>query len=176
MTGFATGPRRFMFAAPITRHRFPFFLSAFLLAASSAHAADAAAKPAKAASSPAARTRLLTPAELRDCRAQESRVLALTDEARTEKAGIEGEKAEIGRLGTSLAEEVATLDKTSAEAVDGYNAKVEARDKRIDDYQDRVTAFNLKAEAVNTARDAYAKACDQRRYDERDLNDIKRKK
>ncbi len=173
MTGFATGNLLVMAAAPITRHRFSRFLIACLLAMPAAYAAD---KASKAASGPASRTGLLTPAELRDCKAQEARVLTLTDEAKTEKAGIEGEKAEIGRLGTSLAEEVATLDKTSAEAVDAYNAKVEARDKRIDAYQSRVAAFNLKAEAANTSRDDYAKACDQRRYDERDLNDIKRKK
>ena len=162
-----------MAAVSITRHRLPLFLIACLLAIPAAHAVD---KASNAASGPASRTRLLTPAELRDCKAQEARVLTLTDEAKAEKAGIEGEKTEIGRLGTGLAEEVATLDKTSAEAVDAYNAKVEARDKRIDAYQARVTAFNLKAEAVNISRDEYAKACDQRRYDERDLNDIKRKK
>jgi hypothetical protein len=162
-----------MAAAPNIRRRLPLFLMACLLATAAAQAAD---KAGKAASAPAARTRLLTPAELRECKAQEARVLALTDEARAEKAGIEDEKAEIGRLGTSLADEVATLDKTSAEAVDAYNAKVEARDKRIDAYQARVAAFNAKAEAVNSSRDGYAKACDQRRYDERDLEDIKRKK
>ena len=162
-----------MAAAPNTRHRFPLFLMACLLAMAAAQAAD---KASKAASGPAARSKLLTTAELRECKAREARVLALTDEARIEKAGIEGEKAEIGRFGTSLAEELATLDKTSAEAVDAYNAKAEARDKRIDAYQARVTAFNVKAPAVNTSRDEYTKACDQRRYDERDLGDIKRKK
>ncbi len=174
MTGLATGSPRFMAAAPIALHRLALVLVAGLLATSFAGAAD------KAASGPAARapsrTRLLTPAELRDCNAQEARVLALTNDARSEKAAIEAEKAEITRIGASLAEQITTLDKTSAEAVDGYNAKVGARDKRIDDYQDRVTAFNLKAESINAAKEAYAKACDQRRYDERDLNDIKRKK
>ena len=173
MTGFATGNLPAMAAATNIRPRFSLLLIACLLAIPAAQAADQASK---AASGPASRTRLLTPAELRECKAKEDRVLALTDEAKTDKAGIEGEKSEIGRLGTSLAEEVATLDKTSAEAVDAYNAKVEARDRRIDAYQARVTAFNVKAEAVNASRDEYAKACDQRRYDERDLNDIKRKK
>ena len=141
-----------------------------------AEVAGAAEKAKPAASAPSARTRLMTPAELRDCNAQETRVLAQTDEAQKEKASIEADKNEIARVGTSLGEEIATLDKTSAEAVAAYNAKVEARDKLIDNYQARVTAFNQKAESVNATRDAYAKACDKRRYDERDLNDIKRKK
>ena len=173
MTGFATGNLRLMVTAVFARLRLPLVLLACLVTVAAVNAAE---KAGTAASVPAARTRLLTPAELRDCKAQESRVLALTDDARKEKLAVESDKAEIARVGVSLAEEVTTLDKTSAEAVDGYNAKVEARDKLIDTYQARVTAFNLKAEAVNASRDDYAKACDKRRYDERDLNDLKRKK
>ena len=173
MTGFVTGTPRFMVAALLVRHFLAPLLIACLFMAGIANAAE----PARAAASaPASRTRLLTPVELRDCNAQEKRVLDLTGEAQKEKAAIETDKAEITRVGADLGEQIAALDKTSAEAVDAYNARVEARDKLIDNYQARVTAFNLKAEAVNATRDAYAKACDKRRYDERDLNDIKRKK
>lgn len=163
----------FMVAASLSRV-FPAALLVVCFLA--ADVAGAAEKSKAAASAPASRTRLLTQAELRDCSAQETRVLALTNEAQKEKAAIEAEKNEILRIGSRLDEEVATLDKASAEAVDAYNAKVEAKDKLIDSYQAKVTAFNLKAESVNATRDAYASACDKRRYDERDLNDIKRKK
>lgn len=167
MTGFADR-RRAMTTVARMSHRL--LLPLVLLVA--AGAAQPAKKDAAAPSGGA----LLTPAQLRECNAQEARVLALTDGARREKAALEAEKAEIAHLGASLAEQIATLDRTSAEAVDGYNAAVGARDKRIDDYQAKVTAYNDKAETTNAARDAYAKACDKRRYDERDLNDLKRKK
>lgn len=173
MTGFDTGTPRFMVAAFLAR---PFLAPLLIACLFMAGIANAAEQARAAASAPASRTRLLTPAELRDCNAQEKRVLDLTVEAQKEKMAIETDKAEITRVGADLGEQIAALDKTSAEAVDAYNARVEARDKLIDNYQARVTAFNLKAEAVNATRDAYAKACDKRRYDERDLNDIKRKK
>ena len=174
MTGSVRYSPRFMAASLLSRLVFPLLLLAGLAAGLPSLAAE---KASRAASAPSKSSNsILTPAELRDCNAQEKRVLDLTVEAQKEKAAIETDKAEITRVGADLAEQIAALDKTSAEAVDAYNARVEARDKLIDNYQARVTAFNLKAEAVNATRDAYAKACDKRRYDERDLNDIKRKK
>ena len=50
------------------------------------------------------------------------------------------------------------------------------RDKLTSTYETRVTAYNLKAEAVNATKESHEKSCVSRRYDERDLNDIKRKK
>ena len=173
MTGFATGNLPAMAAAPITRHRFPLFLVGCLFAAGAAHAADATRV---AAASAPPRTPLLTPAQLRDCVAQKERLHAQTDDALKDKASIEADKAEIASSGTSLGEQVATLDKTSAEAVDAYNAKVEARDKLIESYQARVSAYNVKAEQVQATKEKHEKTCELRRYDERDLNDIKRKK
>ena len=76
----------------------------------------------------------------------------------------------------SFANTVGALDRTSDVAVDAYNAKVEQRDKLIDTYQSRVTAYNVKAEQVKATKESYEKTCENRRYDERDLNDIKRKK
>ncbi len=172
MTRFATGNARFMAAAAIVRQRLPLFLIAFVFLAGSVHAADA--RPAAGASAP--RTPILTPNQLRDCVAQKERLHAQTDDALKDKAAIEALKAEITSAGTSLGEQVATLDKTSAEAVDAYNTRVEARDKLIDGYQAKVNAYNVKAEAVKATKDSYEKTCELRRFDERDLNDIKRKK
>jgi len=138
-------------------------------------AADKAApKPAPAAAP--AKSPILTPAQLQECVNQRERLHAQTDDALKDKAQIEADKAEIGRMGTSLSDELAALDRTSDVAVDAYNAKVEQRDKLIDTYQNRVTAYNVKAEQVKATKESYEKSCENRRYDERDLNDIKRKK
>jgi hypothetical protein len=98
---------------------------------------------------------ILTPAQLQECVNQKERLQAQTDDALKDKAAIEADKAEIARIGTSLAEERATVDRTSEAAVDAYNAKVEQRDKLIATYQSRVTAYNLKAEAVKATKDGY---------------------
>lgn len=174
MTGFAARPIPAM--TPVARAvpaRLALLFVALLAVAGDAGAAektrkDAAAKPSGSA--------LLTPAQLRECVDQKERLHSQTDDALRDKAAIETDKAEITRSGTSLGEQSATLDKTSAEAVDAYNAQVDARDKLIDSYQARVTAYNLKAEAVKATKEGYEKSCENRRYDERDLNDVKRKK
>lgn len=173
MIRFATGTPRFMAAASIVRQRSSLLLVASVLLAGAVHAADAV-RTAAGASAP--RTPLLTPSQLRDCIAQKERLHAQTDDALKDKVAVEAMKTEITSSGNALAEQVATLDKTSAEQVDAYNAKVEVRDKLIDGYQAKVDAYNVKAEAVKTTKDNYEKTCETRRYDERDLNDIKRKK
>jgi len=154
------------------------FLTFFLLAGPAAlPAAHAAEKAPAAASAPAAKPNaILTPAQLQQCVNQKQRLHAQTDDALKDKAAIEADKAEIARLGTSLAEERATVDQTSDAAVDAYNAKLDQRDKLIATYESRVTAYNLKAEAVKATKEGYEKSCENRRYDERDLDDIKRKK
>jgi len=147
---------------------------ALLLGTGVARAATTSKKASADAKS--AKTPLLTPAELRACLTQKEGLRAQTDDALKDKTAIDADKAEITRSGTELADQVATLDKTSAEDVDAFNARVGERDKLIDAYQAKVTAYNAKAAAVQTAKDSYEKACASRRYDERDENDLKRKK
>ena len=141
---------------------------AFLLVAGVAVAADKTAKGT--ATGP-----LLTASQVRDCLAQKDKLHSQTDDALKDKASIDADKAEIERSGTALGGEVTTLDRTSASAVDAYNSKVGARDKLIESYQAKVTQYNAKAEAVKAIKAAYAKACENRRYDERALNDGKAK-
>ncbi len=177
MMGFALCTPRFMAASTPFRIAPPsLVLLAALAAFPAAHAADTKA-PARAASAPAAKPgALLTPAQLQECVNQKERLHAQADDALKDKAAIEADKAEITRLNVSLAEERDTIDRTSDAAVDAFNAKLGQRDKLIATYEARVNAYNVKAEAVKTTKDGYEKSCESRRYDERDLNDIKRKK
>jgi hypothetical protein len=168
-----------------TRHAMlptPPFAASFLAALALAGAALLAA-PAQAADKPSPTTpaktnpdAVLTPAQLRDCVAQKDRLRADTDATVKSKAGIDAIKAAITSAGAALAEEAATLDRTKEEAVAAYNAKVEARNALIDSYQAKAEAYNKNVEGVQTTQEAYAKACGNRRYDDRDLNDLQKKK
>ena len=60
--------------------------------------------------------------------------------------------------------------------MNGYNDASQARDKQIDDYQARVTAFNTQVEANKTDHDAYAKGCENRRFFEEDEISLKKSK
>jgi len=178
MTGFAYCAPLSMVASIPSRSVFRSLVLVLLAGPAALAAAHAAEKaPAGAASAPAAKPNaILTPAQLQQCVNQKERLRAQTEDALKDKAAIEADKAEIARLGTSIAEERATVDQSDVAAVDAYNAKFDQRDKLIATYESRVNAYNLKAEAVKATKEGYEKSCENRRYDERDLDDIKRKK
>ena len=144
-------------------------LAALLVPA--AHAADK-----KAAPPPGPKTAILTPEQLRDCLTQKGKLAKDTDSAVKAKAAVAADKAEIDRTGAALEAEATTLDRTSEEAVSSYNAKIIERNGRVDAWKAKATAYNTEAENVLAAKDAYEKACANRRYDDRDLNDLQKKK
>jgi hypothetical protein len=145
------------------------FVYVLLLATGVAGAADTATKSSGSAP-------ILTPAQLKDCVNQKAKLRAMVDNALKDKASVDADQAEIERLGTELGGQVATLDRTSAEAVTAYNDKVLARNKMIESHEAKIAAYNSEAEAVQAGRSTYAKSCENRRYDERDLSDPKAKK
>ena len=111
---------------------------------------------------------LLTPAQLRDCLARQDRVHAGSDETAKQQASLAADRAEIDRRGAALKDQLATLDRTSAEAVAAYNEQAQERDRLVDTYEAAVPAFNARVEALKAEQAAFAKACENRRYDEAD--------
>ena len=132
------------------------------------------AGPSKAVVAPA-QGRVLTPAQLKDCLAQQAVVEREAAEADRERTAIEAIKNELKASGPALDSALAALDRSDPAAVEAHNAKVRERDARIDGYEARVAAYNGRAEGLKTTRDAWVKACDGRRYDERDLQDLMKK-
>ena len=163
-----------MTSRPLALHSLRVTLLALGTAVSFAGSAVAAdkAKPVPVAKKDA----ILTPEQLRDCLAQEQRKSKATDAALKTKAEIAAEKAEIDRSGDALAAESGTLDRTSQDAVDAFNAKVDERNQRIEAYEAKIAAYNKDAAEIQAMADAYNKSCGSRRYDDRDLMDIQRKK
>jgi len=142
-------------------------------------AAGAIAQEKSQPRSPATKsaTAVLTPAQLRDCLDQRDRLHKRTETALAAKSKIAADKAEIDRVDAALASEKAALDRTSEEAVNAFNAKVRQQDAAVAAFDARVREYNAHAEEVQATRSAYEKsACENRRYDERDLEDMKRKK
>jgi hypothetical protein len=116
---------------------------------------------------------LLTRAQLRECLAQQGRVRTMSEATMKLQTALDADKAEITRLGTVLTDKLAALDRTSAEAVQAYNAEALARDQLIDAYNARTPEFNTKVDALQTERDAFTKNCENRNYDEDDEFAIK---
>ena len=136
-----------------------------LLATSATFAAD---KPKKEGAFGKGGGAMLSKEQLRGCINLKSRMAQQDDELTREQTALAATKDEIGRSGDALKSGLEALDRTNAEAVAAYNEQAEGRDKQIDDYQARVTAFNTRVEAGKTDRDAYAKGCDNRRFFEED--------
>jgi hypothetical protein len=157
-------------------------LASFIAAAAASlllvQGAVAADKVRAAPAAPAApsKTAVLTPAQLRDCMTQKDALRERNEAAVKAKADIVAAKAEIDRTGAEISEALATLDRTNKDAVDAYNAKLLARNVLIDAYQAKGEAFNKDVESIQTTQESYSAACSNRRYDDRDLSDIQKKK
>ena len=118
----------------------------------------------------------LTRDQLRTCLAHQDRVRQQNDDAVKEQAALTAMKADIARSGDELKAKLDTLDRTDLDAVTAYNDRASARDKQIDDFQARADAFNARVEANKAERDAFGKACDNRRYFEEDEIAIRKEK
>ncbi|HMC16064.1 MAG TPA: hypothetical protein VKI18_10555 [Albitalea sp.] len=145
-----------------------------LFAASAGHAADKAKEGAFGKPKPG--SLLLSRAELRECLAQKERIRVQSEEMQKQQDQLARDKEEIVRLGAELKDKLAALDRSSQEAVDQYNVEAAARDKLIDAYEAATPGFNAKVDVLTAQRDAFAKACGNRRYDEKDELAIQRGK
>ncbi len=119
---------------------------------------------------------LLSRDELRQCMAQHERMRAQRDELARLQQQIDEDKDEIKRSGVDLTEQLVWLDRTSESAVTQYNQQATARDKKIDAYEARVAAFNAQVDALKADGAAFAKNCENRRFDEKDEAAIKKGK
>ena len=150
-------------------------LTMALLSAATAFAAD---KPKKEGSFGTGKPSgaILSRDQLRACLAQQARVAQQDDELPKEKAQLAGAHSELVRNGEALKQRLETLDRSDAPAVAAYNDEAQARDKRIDELQARVSAFNARVEAFQVEREAFVKACGNRSFFEEDEIAIKKGK
>jgi hypothetical protein len=131
-------------------------------------AAQTADKPKKEGSFGQGGGAILTKEQLRSCINQKARDAQRDRDLTKEQAALAAAKDEIGRGGDALKSGLETLDRSDAEAVAAYNHRAQERDQQIDDYEARASAFNASVEAAKGEREAFSKACDNRRFLEED--------
>lgn len=149
-----------------TQIPFRALLASALLIAISSHAAD---KPKEATFGGGKGSgAFLTKNQLRDCMTQQAKVKQTSADMQAMQDKLNTDKADIGKTGETLKADLEALDRTSPEAVNAYNERAVARDKRIDEYQQQVDQFNGRVDAVRAEREAFSKACENRRYFEDD--------
>jgi hypothetical protein len=156
------------------RALFRTLLASALLIAVSSHAAD---KPKEGSFGGGKGSgAFLTRNQLRDCMAQQVKVKQTNTEMLAAQEKLNADKAEISKTGETLKADLEALDRTSAEAVNAYNERAVARDRKIDEYQQQVDQFNGRVDTVRTEREAFSKACENRRYFEDDEAAIRKGK
>ena len=119
---------------------------------------------------------LLSREELRACMATKDRMQQQRDEIARLQGELDAEKGELKQSGEQLKEQLAALDRNNLEMVEKHVEANNTREKRIDAYEAKATAFNAKVDALKNDKDAYARNCEKKRFDEADELAIKKGK
>jgi hypothetical protein len=132
--------------------------------------------PASIAATASKKTPLLTREELRACMARQTKLHQDRDGLVQVKSSLDAEKDAIVQNGAALKDQLAALDRTNAEQVAKYVEANNAREKRIDAYEQSSKDYNGKLESLEAANTAYKTDCENRRFDEKDEIAIKKGK
>lgn len=124
--------------------------------------------PAQMQSPPRPIEPLLSREQLRSCMALQARNRQLAQDARENQVRLTSERDELKRLGDALQVDATTLDRTSEEAVAAYNGRVADRERRVSELERAVASFNQMAGAHEQGRLAYARDCENRKFDDKD--------
>lgn len=117
---------------------------------------------------------LLTKEQLRDCLEQEANTKADGHAVAKEQAALDELKASISTKDTELAQSRSTLDPTDESARNALDDQSRDLDKKIDDYNARLPAFNEHAQSYKMSSAAWKASCANKRFEDSDLQAIKR--
>lgn len=129
-------------------------------------AAARKAEPPAPAAKPA--EPLLTRDQLKACMDLKASNKAQGEEVTRMHADIQAQTDAVKRDGEALRADLATLDRTNADAVSAYNQRTADRNRQVADFEVKVSDFNAKVKAFDDARERYIRDCDNRKYDEKD--------
>ncbi len=110
----------------------------------------------------------LTREQLRSCLTRRDNMRIDDAELQQDEGSMAARKAEIVTRGDALKAGLEGLDRTNAEVVTAYNDAVAARDKEIEDFQTRATAFNARVDAKVATHAEFEQSCSNRRYFDED--------
>ena len=104
--------------------------------------------------------------------AEQRRLSAETDAIAETQRALDGDRAEIVRLGAELKARAAALDRTDSVAVEAYNAQAEARNALIGRYDAATAQTNARVEALEPARLVWSRDCAERAFRQQDRDAI----
>lgn len=160
------------------------FVTVFALQTAMAQSGTAK-PPAKSAAKPAAKQRegsfgggsasgpMLTKDELRQCLAEQDRMKQETADVVATQKKLAADRAEIDRVSKELDADRPNVDVSNKDAVDAFNARLQAKAKLVADYQAAAPAFNARVDKLDADEKAFTKNCRDRRYFEDEYDEIK---
>lgn len=116
---------------------------------------------------------VLTKDELRQCLAEQDRLKQETSDVVATQKKLASDRAEIDRVGAAIDAERPTVDVSNGDAVDAFNARLQAKGKLVADYQAAAPAFNQRVDKLDADDKAFTKNCRDRKYFEDEYNEIK---
>ena len=143
-------------------------VAAVFAAQAAAPAATPASAAAASAAASAAKAPLLTQAQLRDCLARRDKMRTDADEIAAEKTQLDKDRAELQATIAALQARAATVDRKNKADIDTYNADSAEGNRQIALMDARIKTFNVKADGLGSAQDAYEADCVNKSYDARD--------
>ena len=120
--------------------------------------------------------RVLTRDELRACMARQADQHTKREAIVKSTAELDKEEAGIHAEAEAIKEAREALDRTSQEAIDGFNKRLLANDERIDAFNKRKADLAAEATAWQNVQNDWTVNCGDRRYREDDETAIKRGK
>lgn len=116
---------------------------------------------------------MLTKDELRQCLAEQDRMKQETADVVATQKKLAADRAEIDRVSAALDADRPNVDVSNKEAVDAFNARLQAKGKLVADYQAAAPAFNARVDKLDADDKAFTKNCRDRRYFEDEYDEIK---
>lgn len=116
---------------------------------------------------------MLTKDELRQCIAEQDRLKQETSEVSATQSKLKAQRADIDRMSAELDADRPKVDVGNKEAVDAFNARLQAKGKLVADYQAAGTQFNQRVDKLDADDQAFTKNCKDRRYFEDEYDEIK---
>lgn len=116
---------------------------------------------------------ILTKDELRQCLAEQDRLKRETADVVANQQKLAKDRAEIDRVGAAIDADRSTVDLSNKEAVDAFNARLQAKARLLADYQAAAPAFNQRIDKLDSDDKAFTKNCKGRKYFEDEYDEIK---
>lgn len=115
----------------------------------------------------------LTKDELRQCLAEQDRLKQETTDVVAAQKKLAVDRAEIDRVSAAIDADRPQVDVSNKEAVDTFNARLQAKAKLVADYQAAAPAFNQRIDKLDADDKAFTTNCRDRKYFEDEYDEIK---